>query len=71
MKNDWILDVLADLTAFAEKNGLVRLEHQLRAASTEAAVDLGSSRLLAERASKAGHGHAGIFLRTPSTGPDA
>ena len=29
MRNDWMIDVLADLQTFARKNGMVQLEQQL------------------------------------------
>jgi predicted transcriptional regulator len=42
MANDWILDVLADLKAFAQKNGLSALEHQLDVSESVAARELTS-----------------------------
>ncbi len=42
MKNDWILDVLADLKMFANKNGLVALAEQLDDTTLVAATELAS-----------------------------
>ncbi|MDQ2092120.1 hypothetical protein [Marimonas arenosa] len=42
MKNDWILDVLTDLKAFAKANGLVALAEQLEDASLVAAAEIAS-----------------------------
>lgn len=42
MANDWIIDVLSDLKAFAEKNGLVALERQLGITQATAQAELTS-----------------------------
>ncbi|MDU8928775.1 hypothetical protein RXV86_15390 [Alisedimentitalea sp. MJ-SS2] len=42
MKNDWILDVLADLKAFAKANGLKALAEQLEDTSLVAAAEIAS-----------------------------
>lgn len=42
MANEWILDVLADLKAFAQKNGLVALAEQLDDTTLIAASELAS-----------------------------
>lgn len=42
MKNDWILDVLADLKAFAQANGLTNLAEQLEDTSLVAAAEIAS-----------------------------
>lgn len=42
MANDWILDVLSDLKAFANKNGLSALERQLDLSEAVAAAELAS-----------------------------
>lgn len=42
MKNDWILDVLADLKAFADTNGLGALSLQLDETATVAAAEISS-----------------------------
>ena len=44
MANDWILDVLADLRAFADKNGLSETADQLGDATLIAAVELASAK---------------------------
>ncbi len=42
MANDWIIDVLADLKAYATKNGLSALAAQLDDASLVAAAEITS-----------------------------
>lgn len=48
MKNDWILDVLADLKSFAQTNGLPALADQLRATADLAAIEIASAEAKAE-----------------------
>jgi threonine/homoserine efflux transporter RhtA len=43
MKNDWILDVLADLKSFAQSNGHVLLAEQLTQARIVATVEIASA----------------------------
>jgi len=43
MAHDWILDVLADLKAYASKNGLPALVHELDEATLIAATEIASS----------------------------
>ncbi len=43
MANDWILDVLADLKAFANKNGLSKTADQLDDATLIAAAEIASA----------------------------
>ena len=58
MNRDWILDVLTDLTTFAEANGLPRLALRLREtqaiAETEIAATRPSGRVLPFRPGDAG-----------------
>ena len=42
MKYDWILDVLGDLRAFAQANGLTSLAEQLEDTTLIAAVEIAS-----------------------------
>lgn len=42
MRNDWILDVLADLKAFASANGMTALAEQLDDATLVAAAEIAS-----------------------------
>lgn len=42
MANDWILDVLSDLKAFANKNGLSKTAEQLDDATLIAAAEIAS-----------------------------
>ncbi len=42
MANDWILDVLSDLKAFATENGLLALADQLDEAALVAATEISS-----------------------------
>ncbi len=44
MANDWILDVLADIKAFANKNGLTKTAEQLDDAMLVAAAEIASSK---------------------------
>lgn len=43
MKNEWILDVLADLKAFSKANGLPALAEQLEDTALVAATELASA----------------------------
>lgn len=43
-KNDWILDVLSDLSAFAVENGLTALAEQLDDTKLIAAAEIASSK---------------------------
>ena len=43
MKNDWILDVLADLKTFAYSNGLRALAEQLEDTALVAAAEIASA----------------------------
>ena len=52
MKNEWILDVLADLKNFAKANHLPELAEQLADTASLAAVELSS----AEAKAKVSHG---------------
>lgn len=54
MKNDWILDVLADLRTFAQANGLDALADQLDDTRLVAATEIVA---MAERAGTAQHGN--------------
>ncbi|MDP7186352.1 MAG: hypothetical protein QGI08_11570 [Paracoccaceae bacterium] len=42
MQNDWIIDVLADLNAFAKCNGMPALASQLEIAADVASVEIAS-----------------------------
>ena len=42
MQIDWILDVLADLRTFAERNGMPRLAEELDDTCRRAAIELAS-----------------------------
>ena len=71
MTKDWILDVLADLQAFAGKNDLTALERQLAVAAKVATRDLASNQIAAPGAAQGDVGHAGIIHRAIARGPDA
>jgi len=43
MAHDWILDVLADLKAYANKNGLSALAHELDETTLVAATEIASA----------------------------
>ena len=50
MANDWILDVLADLRAFASLNGMPRLAEHLDDATLAAAAEIAGAKARAEEA---------------------
>lgn len=49
MKNDWILDVLADLKAFAQSNDLPALSEQLTKSADMAAIEIASAQIKVRR----------------------
>lgn len=59
MKNDWILDVLADLKAFAQANGLTALVEQLEDTSLVAAAEIASDGEGSSGGAKPGSGDIG------------
>ena len=61
MKEDWILDVLADLRTFAGKNGLNESERQIDQAMIAVANELTSFRI-AQRTAQRDTCHAGTFF---------
>ena len=63
MTNDWILDVLADLRAFAQKNDLSKLAAQLEDASLVAAAELASCEAGVRTVPRGDVGHVGPLLR--------
>lgn len=65
MKNEWILDVLDDLTIFASKNGLAALEQQLLVASGVAAAEMAASQgVKVQTPQGRGPTHVGRLYRT-------
>lgn len=71
MANDWILDVLQDLTTFARKNGYDELERQLVAASETAAIEIDAGAGLPQNVVVRGLSHAGILHRCAAAGSNA
>ena len=63
MTNDWILDVLADLRAFAHQNNLPRLAAQIEGTALVAAAELASAEAGCRAALLEDVGHAGRVLR--------
>lgn len=63
MANEWILDVLVDLTSFAEKNDLDALTRQLVLARQVAEIDLGVNHGMSPHSTGQGIGHVGILHR--------
>lgn len=61
MKEDWILDVLADLRTFAGKNGLRESESQIDLAMIAVANELTSCRI-AQRTAQRDMSYAGIVF---------
>lgn len=47
MQNEWLLDVLLDLSSFAEANGLTKLSDQLDLTRQVAAAEISSCRVTA------------------------
>ena len=70
MANDWILDVLADLTEFARKGGLPALERQLRATANVARLEIASTQGMMCPKAHQGAQYAGSFDRPFAAGPD-
>ena len=68
MANEWILDVLADLTDFAEKNGLPALERQLRSSAEVAALEVASVHGMAHGTARRGLYDAGSLHRAITGG---
>ncbi len=60
MANDWIIDVLADLRAFATKNGLSKTAEQLDDATLIAALELESHEGRRALSSPRNEGSAGL-----------
>ncbi len=71
MTNEWIIDVLADLTAFATKNGMTGLERQLGAAALVAKQEMASAQSISPQAATRSLSHAGILHRATAGGPNA
>jgi len=68
MKHDWILDVLADLTNYAQENGMAVFAEQLNDTKLVVAAEI-SSLQDAELNTAAGNaGKAGILHRTYGAG---
>jgi hypothetical protein len=61
MKEDWILDVLADLRTFAGKNGLRASERQIDQAMVAVANELTSCRI-AQRTAQRDMSNAGTIF---------
>lgn len=55
MTNDWMIDVLADLRAFAGKNGLPMLEQELGKALNVAAEELNAQSCVVAFVGAEGH----------------
>ena len=62
MANEWMLDVLADLKAFAEHNGLERTERQLNETMSIVAGELMSSQGKAHEVARRGMNYAGSIF---------
>lgn len=71
MKNDWILDVLADLKMFAKENGLVALAEQLDDTTLIAATELTSLGGRAPLAAKVDDKQAGVYTGQHRAGDNA
>ena len=67
MANEWILDVLDDLTEFAAANGLHALERRLLLARNTAGIEVSGG--IAPGAAPRGLEHAGSLHRPIAGGP--
>lgn len=63
MKNDWILDVLADLRTFAQENNLPCLAVSLEDTSLVATAEIASAEAGVRTAPRGDVGHVGTVLR--------
>jgi len=61
MKKAWILDVLSDLKAFAQVNGLPALAEQLTETADLAALEIASAEEKARLADGDDYGHRSYF----------
>ncbi len=68
MGQKWIIDVLADLRAFADQNGLPLLAHQLDVTSTVAQAEIASMLEGAPRAANANARQSASTLGDTRTG---
>jgi len=68
MANEWILEVLADLTTFAEKNDLHALERQLVLTSQVAELDISANHGMSPHSTGQGIGHVGLLHRATTEG---
>ena len=68
MANEWILDVLADLATFAEKNDLHALERQLVITKKVAEADLSANQGMSPHSTGQGIGHVGSLHRATAEG---
>lgn len=68
MANEWMLDVLADLKTFAERNGLEETERQLSETMGVVAGELMSSQGMMRETARRGIDNAGSILRQAAGG---
>lgn len=68
MKNNWILDVLADLKTFAQANGMVALAEQLDDTALIAAADLALIKEGTGADESAQSASAGVYIKGVGTG---
>ena len=71
MTNDWMIDVLADLRAFAGKNGLPGLEHELGRVLILAADELAEQSRVVAFVGAEGHDRPRKFPREAEAFQDA
>ena len=71
MKNEWMLDVLADLRTFSEENGLNLTETQIDRVLAVAAAEIASMQGTTPIAVGQDIGNAGRFHREFAPGPNA
>ena len=71
MKNEWMLDVLADLKTFSLENGLAVTGKQIDLVMAAAADEITSMQGTAPNTMGQGIGNVRRFHREPTSGPNA
>lgn len=70
MRNEWMLDVLADLRAFSKENGLTATGKQINLVMAVAAAEIASLQGIASETAQQGLRDAGRLCREATTGPN-
>lgn len=70
MRNEWMLDVLADLRTFSKENGLTATGKQINLLMAVAAAEIASLQGIAPTPAQRSLGDAGRLYREATTGSD-